>query len=324
MSFLTTVIPVYNGAKYLLPTLQSVASQTRPTDRLIILDNCSTDNTAQVVRDFRSLACEWRQNERNLGLFGNLNRALTFATETDCLHLLTADDLIKPFFYERLMSRLDNCRGRVLAYTPYETIDHEGRLLFSPPTTEGAPERNLSCHEFLTAQSELRTALVPAIVIRTERQPIPCAFRPELAIVADSVFYAELATHCARILEYPEVLSQYRRHPTSTTDHKLHELKSWCLDEWTAMNLILDWIKEPSPQHWLRRQKLLCLFAARSRVKMKLVEHRAPEFARSIAAATRQITGTSRWCFGSLAVAIRDGLYALRGQTPEIYRTTKI
>src|SRR5689334_20090773 len=46
---LTTIIPVFNGEKHLAATLQSVAAQTRRPDRLIVLDNCSTDGTRRVV-----------------------------------------------------------------------------------------------------------------------------------------------------------------------------------------------------------------------------------------------------------------------------------
>src|SRR4051812_33571633 len=101
MPTLTTVIPVYNGEKFLTATLRSVAKQTRLPDRVIILDNCSTDRTHEIVENFHDLKCEWHQNEQNIGLLGNANRALSFASETDFLHLLMADDLICPLFYEK-------------------------------------------------------------------------------------------------------------------------------------------------------------------------------------------------------------------------------
>jgi len=47
MSRLVTVIPVYNGDRFLQATLESVAAQTRRSDQVIIQDNCSTDGTAE-------------------------------------------------------------------------------------------------------------------------------------------------------------------------------------------------------------------------------------------------------------------------------------
>src|ERR1044071_1146080 len=104
MQTLTTIIPVFNGERFIVETLKSVARQTRKPDRVIVLDNCSTDSTPQLVAGFSGLRCEWIQNQRNLGLFGNLNRALQFADQTTFLHLLHADDLILPEFYERSRS----------------------------------------------------------------------------------------------------------------------------------------------------------------------------------------------------------------------------
>ena len=110
-SKIITVIPVYNGEKFILETLQSVATQTMRPDRLIVLDNCSTDGTADIARGFKDLPCEYIRNSKNLGLFGNFNRALEFAAETEYLNLVCADDLITPDFYTRLTRELEDCAG---------------------------------------------------------------------------------------------------------------------------------------------------------------------------------------------------------------------
>ena len=43
-----TVIPVYNGERFILETLDSLASQTLKPDRVIVIDDASTDNTAKL------------------------------------------------------------------------------------------------------------------------------------------------------------------------------------------------------------------------------------------------------------------------------------
>src|SRR5215813_11417136 len=80
-SKIITVIPVYNGEKFIEQTLESVAKQTLRPDRLVVLDNCSTDGTEGIVKGFKPIQCEWIRNPKNLGLFGNCNRALEFASE---------------------------------------------------------------------------------------------------------------------------------------------------------------------------------------------------------------------------------------------------
>ncbi len=85
-----TIIPVFNGEKFIRQTLESVAKQTVRPDRLIVLDNCSTDNTEQIVKAFQDIKCEWIRNPKNLGLFGNCNRALEFAVEARHLAWMNA------------------------------------------------------------------------------------------------------------------------------------------------------------------------------------------------------------------------------------------
>src|SRR6266404_9230804 len=124
-----TVIPVFNGGKFIRQTLESVAKQTLRPDRLIVLDNCSTDNTEQIVQSYQDIKCEWIRNPKNLGLFGNCNRALEFAAEAKYLNLLCADDLIEPAFYETLTRELESSKGRGLAFCLDERIDENGRHL---------------------------------------------------------------------------------------------------------------------------------------------------------------------------------------------------
>ena len=69
-SKIITVIPVYNGADFIVQTLQSIANQTLRPDRVIVSDNRSTDKTEQLVKEFKPIRVEWRQNEANLGCFG--------------------------------------------------------------------------------------------------------------------------------------------------------------------------------------------------------------------------------------------------------------
>ncbi|MES4786022.1 MAG: hypothetical protein C4294_09620, partial [Nitrospiraceae bacterium] len=49
MARITVVIPTYNHAQYIGEAIESALTQTRPADEILVVDNDSTDNTAQVV-----------------------------------------------------------------------------------------------------------------------------------------------------------------------------------------------------------------------------------------------------------------------------------
>ena len=75
MTKITTTIPLRNAEQFVQQTLESVASQTRRPERVVVLDNCSTDATPQIVQGFKGLPLEYIRNPRDLGPFGNFNRS---------------------------------------------------------------------------------------------------------------------------------------------------------------------------------------------------------------------------------------------------------
>src|SRR5947209_3469756 len=126
---ITTTIPVRNGQEFIVQTLESLARQTRRPDRVIVLDNLSTDNTRSLVEGFKELPIEFIRNPKDLGTFGNFNRCLDFATETDYLHILHADDCIAPGFFEIMTGHLADCNGRGMAWCLDERIDGQNHRL---------------------------------------------------------------------------------------------------------------------------------------------------------------------------------------------------
>ncbi|MCL5098337.1 MAG: glycosyltransferase family 2 protein [Candidatus Omnitrophica bacterium] len=310
---MTTIIPVYNGERYLPATLDSLARQTIRPDRVIIQDNCSTDGTRQVVEAFRDRGFEWRKNESNLGHTANLNRALELSSETEYLHILLADDLIKPAFYERLLPALAPFEGQAIGYCPFEIIDETGRVTSSPRGPWGGQPRLIPLQRFLAAQAELQTILIPAVVLKTAGRPSPARLPVDLPQVGDCVFYARWGKECQRIIEVPEILCQYRRHSASGTDRHLLNLQVWVLDEWKVMQTVSALMGDTGMASWLRRQRLRCIFAARSQVKVQMMRRQHPEYARGIRDATQALIGPLHWTLGRCAVGLRDFSQLLRG-----------
>ena len=312
MSRLITVIPVYNGERFLEATLESVASQTRRPDRVIIQDNCSTDGTHRIAKAFEKEGFEWRLCEAHVPAIDNFNDAMDFATETEVLHLLPADDLIKPEFYERLLAPLETLEGRGLIYSAYEVIGEDGALveggdLVCPfPIVPGGEPIMIPQKEFIAAQADLRTICLPAVLMKTNRAPLPVAFHTHFIQCADAVFYAELAASCEAIIEVPSALCEYRRHEHSTTSRNRRDPAAVIADEWQAMVVASALLEKSGLGAWLWNFRQRCLLAARSRVKRAQSSDETPHHRREIDRATRAITGPWAGMLGNLAVALRD------------------
>ena len=92
---ITVALPVYNGEQYIAVAIESVLSQTFSDFELLILDNCSTDNTLNVIKTFDDPRIRLIVNTKNLGMIGNWNLAVSLATG-NYIKILSHDDLLAP------------------------------------------------------------------------------------------------------------------------------------------------------------------------------------------------------------------------------------
>ena len=114
-------IPVYNGSEYISDTIRSILSQTFDDFEIIVCDNCSTDNTGEIVRSFDDSRIRYICNEKNLGIVGNPNRAIDLS-RGEYVHIIHHDDVMMP---ENLA-----CKVRILDEHPHVGFVHSNIKLF--------------------------------------------------------------------------------------------------------------------------------------------------------------------------------------------------
>jgi glycosyltransferase involved in cell wall biosynthesis len=303
-SKLLTVIPVYNGEPFIAQTLESIARQTLRPDRVVVLDNCSTDRTAEIVKNFAGLRCELIRNERNLGLFGNLNRSLDFSSQTEFLQILHADDTIEPRFYEVMTRVLADCPGRGMAWSLDERIDENNHHLSFSGQSDGKVEV-LERDVFLQRKAELSNQSFCAVLLKTAGEPAPCRFREDFPILGDTIFWAAYGLHCQRIVHVHEALAKYRWHGSNQTVFLAPGLEPLIFDEWRTMET--NELLRGKGWSLARKLKLKGLFAVRSGIKAKRVRQNGnAQYAREIAQAARSITGWPLWLAGRVLVEMRE------------------
>jgi len=128
MPKVSVCIPTYNYAHYLGPCIESVLAQTFDDWELIVVDDCSSDNTEEVVRAIRDSRIRFFSNEHNLGLVRNVNHCISLANG-DYVCVLHADDLLLPKMLERSVAVLDAHPGVGFTHTAYYRIDENGTIL---------------------------------------------------------------------------------------------------------------------------------------------------------------------------------------------------
>ena len=108
MSGLVSIItPSYNTANYISSTIKSVQAQTYTNWEMIIVDDCSEDNTDEVVAPFLTDSrIRYLKNEKNSGAAVSRNRALREA-KGHWIAFLDSDDLWAPNKLEKQISFMD-------------------------------------------------------------------------------------------------------------------------------------------------------------------------------------------------------------------------
>jgi glycosyltransferase involved in cell wall biosynthesis len=123
----SVMIPAYNCAEYLGATLQSVLAQDPGPERMeiVVFDDHSDDDPAQVVADVGAGRVDLIRNERNLGQGANLNACIQRA-RGELVHLLHGDDAVRPGFYEALETPLVARPDLAAAFCRYIAIRPDG------------------------------------------------------------------------------------------------------------------------------------------------------------------------------------------------------
>ena len=118
------IMPSYNTASYIKQTIQSVLDQTYTNWELIIVDDCSTENTKEVVDTRKDCRIHYFKNEKNSGAAISRNKALREA-KGQWIAYLDSDDLWMPEKLEKQIKFMEE-NGYVFSYTNYEEIDVDG------------------------------------------------------------------------------------------------------------------------------------------------------------------------------------------------------
>jgi len=111
--------------------IRSALSQTYPSIEVLVVDNASTDRTAEVVASFRDPRLRSVVNEENLGLFGNFNRCIALA-KGDLVHILHSDDTIPPGFARTCVDLLLAHPEVAMTFTPARVMGRE-EISANPP-----------------------------------------------------------------------------------------------------------------------------------------------------------------------------------------------
>lgn len=107
MHRITILMPVYNGKPFLKETIDSVLAQSYSDFILLIINDGSTDSSAEIIHSYSDKRIVYYENEKNLGLVATLNKGIEIV-DTEFLARMDADDLWHPAKLEKQIQLLDS------------------------------------------------------------------------------------------------------------------------------------------------------------------------------------------------------------------------
>ena len=268
------VTPVYNGERYLRECIESVLAQTYDAWEYVVLDNCSTDRTPEIVSEYAAGDARVRlhQNPQFLPMLANLNAAMRLIPEeAKYCKVVHADDALFPACLAR-MTNLAERHPSVAVVTSYALWGDEIRHQGVPYPVEVVDGREIcrstllgNCYVFGSPSS---------LLLRAADVRVREAFYDEQNVHADTAVCFELLAD-ADLGFVHQILTRTRVHPDAMTSVSV--AVNTFHDAWLAIHLTYGaQLLEAREYHSILAKRLCryALFLAKAIVKAKFRDPR--------------------------------------------------
>lgn len=223
----SVVIPVYDKEPYLVQTIDSVLDQTLPVDEIVVIDDGSSDRSAEIAASYGSRVHLIRQ--QNSGESIARNRGIEASTG-EWIALLDGDDVWEPHKLERQFEALSAADyDPVCVYSDVYLFDDSGQRIGEHVKPEYHAADDWRVQMLCDWSINPSTTLIRRSALDGLRFP------PEVRHSEDMIFFLELRAR-GRFLKLPEKLVGYRRNEANQTASTRHHLDSvisrwrWYLD----------------------------------------------------------------------------------------------
>jgi glycosyltransferase involved in cell wall biosynthesis len=226
--------PTYNRPEFLRRTIESCLAQTCQDFEIIITDNSTNDESAQMVAKMRDPRIRYHSNNGNIGSLENYRKAVSLL-RGKYVQILADDDLLKPKFLELTVNVFEKnpTVGAVMA--PLDLIDENDRRIFPKfylihtmryryryQVGDGLIERKRVLRDFLTGQAGDYPCCVPTgILYRAKALQAALPFDAEANFAGDLDLCMKIAPHWD-FYYIDQVLSSWRHTPDNHTA-RLHK-----------------------------------------------------------------------------------------------------
>lgn len=206
------LVPAYNAGEYLLPAVSSLLEQTRRPDKIIVINDGSTDGSIETLTDLvKSNQIELITNNKNIGRAQSLNSQFEILT-CDYIILQDADDISLPTRVENQIAFMDahpkiGCSSSFIEY-----INGSGKVIGKGVLDLVSLQR---LQQYLAGDDPFGL-FCPAVILRADMlRQTSLRFRGDFWPADDIDLWNRIADHGWDVLAQPNILVQYRIHGSS-------------------------------------------------------------------------------------------------------------
>lgn len=207
----SVIMPAYNAAPFIEEAINSVISQTVTDWELLVIDDCSTDDTSRIVEEIAN--CDNRIklliNEKNMGAAGSRNRGLDIF-QGRYVALLDSDDYWYPQMLEKMLMRAEETKADII-YCSYELVDEQGKKVCNDFLV---PEKTSFRESIVRSVITCSTVLVTGELAKNNRFPMNM-YHEDIAMWFQILRDGGIARGVS------DVLAAYRQRANSKTANKL-------------------------------------------------------------------------------------------------------
>lgn len=203
---LSVIIPAYNGERFLAETLDCVLNQTLKNVQIVIVNDGSTDSTAEIIADYAKKHSNILPiTQPNSGVSAARNNGIRNASG-EYLLFLDTDDVFTPDSFELMYDKLDKT-GADIAICRVQRFGYGGEE-FNPIVDEFTKEDSIGCYD----KRLLWNFLVSNKCYRTKWLKDTGVEFPALRYSEDGAFFMQAVYHFPKITGVYGAVFRYRRH----------------------------------------------------------------------------------------------------------------
>jgi len=225
----SVVMAAYNAGPTIRASIESLLAQTFESFELIVVDDGSTDDTAEQVLAFESDGRITLVRQPNFGLAASRNTGIAVAS-AELVSMLDSDDLWLPNYLERMKETLDSDPEAAFAYTDAWILDEITKRIHKATAMayQEPPETPPPSPDQLLLELLRRNFVFTSATVRKRVLDELGGFDLRLRAAEDYELWLRLAAHGYRATSPGEILAIYRLRPNSLSRNQLLMMRSLC------------------------------------------------------------------------------------------------